>query len=249
MPGIAGATDRGAKLPGHPSALRAPGPLLRPLCGLALDQSLDWQALTETGEYTVNGITITCGEIDETEDFNARFKTSADAEILGENHIGYDWAEIDWAHANEGYVRVKLNEEFTKYTECHVRWLENKHITSSKGYYISTVYKLETGTWLNIPLPAGSNDYAVDIHPIPGTVDGDLTDEELDVITSKNLVARFTAEIENPNAAWLVSTIDIDYENAPLTCPKPWKSRRTAKRTLKKSQLCLTGLPRTSSTI
>lgn len=207
---------------------------------LDVDVSKAVDALTTTGVYITNdGIKLTYSRpVTETKPkdnealrkFNAQYKTSADAEVLGENHIGYDWAEIDWSHANDGYVQVKLNEEFSRYTDCYVWWVEGETIKSNL-YMISTRYKLELGKWISIPLPAGSNDYAVTIYPIVMDidVDGDLTDDELDFIYSHDLRARFKAEIENPNSMWLVSSINIDYENAPLTRAKALEITRNCK--------------------
>lgn len=173
-----------------------------------------FNALMEFGVYTTaNGVTIKYGEIDETADFNKR-QTSANAKVLGEKHIGHDFAEIDWSHADDGYVSVKLNENLTKVTRCSVSWLGDNKMVQFLEYIIPH------GNWVNIPLLAGSQEYVVDIAPTVTDADPDLTDEEWDIIESACLTARFKAEIADPEALWLLSHVKCDYENAPNACAK-----------------------------
>ncbi len=173
------------------------------------------KALKENGVYTMaSGVTIKYGE---TDDFNKR-QTSADAKVLGEKHIGYDFAEIDWSHADDGYVSVKLNEKLTKVTLCSVSWLGDNKMAQFLEYFIPH------GKWVNIPLLAGSQEYVVDIAPIVTDAEtdlvNDLTNERWDIIESTRLTARFNAEIADLESLWLLSHVKCDYKNSPNACAK-----------------------------
>ncbi len=173
------------------------------------------KALMENGVYTMpNGVTIRYGETDK---FN-KLQTSADAKVLGEKHIGYDFAEIDWTHADDGYVSVKLNEKLTNVTMCSVSWLGDNKMVQFLEYFIPH------GKWVNIPLLAGSQEYVVDIAPIVTDAEtdlvNDLTNEKWDIIENARLTARFNAEIADLESLWLLSHVKCDYENSPNACAK-----------------------------
>ena len=144
-----------------------------------------------------------------------KFKTSEDAENLGENHIGYDHVEIDWSTANDGYARVRLNKQFGKFTRCTV--------VSYDSNYNQTTHKyiLPVGKWSNIPLLEGSTEYFVTIQVTYRNEDiKGLSNEEWEKIVRPDLRVRFKAQIKDENAWLTMSTIKADYENAPNTCAK-----------------------------
>lgn len=153
-------------------------------------------------------------------------RTSADAKTLGENHIGYDWAEIDWSMADKGYVRVKANEQLTTYTRCTVHWYEEK-VEDWDTHNKSKSYAIPEGKWTNIPLTGSGKEYAVSIeqgmsedeNPFTGAT----TNEEFEKLSANlrpTLQARFTGETIDENALWLLSYGWVDYENAPEVCAK-----------------------------
>ncbi len=79
-------------------------------------------------------------------------ETSKNAKTLGKDHIGYDYAEIDWSTASNGYVRVKVDaDENMPHTIglCYVRYDDN----GSAGNYS---YQVLPNQWTTIPLYAGS---------------------------------------------------------------------------------------------
>jgi len=141
-------------------------------------------------------------------------QTSADAKVLGENHIGYDWTEIDWSTANKGYIRVKVNEQLTKYTDCTVRREDDSGDGQVSHWYPSV------GSWSKIPLSPGKNQYIVTIDQGFGDELHDIPPEEMDTIYRDSLQVVFAAEVENPDTLWLQSYVKCDYENAPNTCAK-----------------------------
>ncbi len=177
---------------------------------------LDPGTLDGTGSITLQTGSSSAINKKTAEEFIASFKTSQDAAILGENHLAYDYAEIDWSTADEGFIRVKLNKQMTKVSRCEVRWYGENY------NYQSNSFVLPLDKWVNIPLFGGSNEYFVSVAPICSEDDlnENKSDEELDAIWRDQLQVRFTAKIPNPDVVWLLSTIDIDFENAPLTCAK-----------------------------
>ena len=148
-------------------------------------------------------------------------QTSADAKVLGENHIGYDWAEIDWSTANDSYVRVKLNKMPGSSTivRAYARWNDNGE---AKGGGANDTAILSEGEWVNIPLTGGNTEYLVKIELSFQACEHYMTDEEKILYNDgpSELTARFNAEITNPDNRWLLSTYKIDWEHAPLTCEK-----------------------------
>lgn len=140
------------------------------------------------------------------------YKTSEDAEALGENHIGYDWCEIDWSTASDGYIRAKLNKQVSEHVICDISYVGDEGLS---GYD----YKLTLGQWTNITLNRGDRDYAVTIQPVYEDFE---SIEEFQKLTSEYpiLQARFTAKITNPDAVALLSDYMVDFEHAPNTCAK-----------------------------
>lgn len=150
------------------------------------------------------------------------FQTSSDAKILGERHIGYDYAEIDWSMASEGYVKVRLNDQLTKLIRCCVRWNDGE--TSGSMDWV-----LSAGRWFHIPLFGGSAEYAISIDLYYSEDEFEQIKNGADDLYRDSLQARFMAEINNPDIVWTLSTIDIDYENAPLTCAKALEITKNCK--------------------
>ena len=151
-------------------------------------------------------------------------QTSADAKVLGEKHIGYDYAEIDWSTADDGYVRIKIPEHITKQMTIGIQWNENGHLNGSDTRWILTEDKYEADNgWVNIPLAGGSTEYAISVYPL-------YTDEESadEGKIRKPLYARFTAEIDE-SVLLLMSHVKVDYENAPLTTAKALELTKNCK--------------------
>lgn len=154
-----------------------------------------------------------------------KLQTSADAEKLGEDHVGYDWAEIDWSHAADGYVRVKINEQTTEYTACEVkRWSD--HWGRAETYTVRS-YDMPIGKWVNIPLtdpdaaydeePASELDFVVSLVRKGFT---GMTAEEAAAAKNETLAARFVGAPISEEIRWKISNAYADYENAPKTCAK-----------------------------
>lgn len=144
------------------------------------------------------------------------FMTSADAMVLGTNHIAYDYVEIDWSTANDGYVKVNLHKSPTEQTMCSVQWNDGTTIKVRNWY-------LPSGRWVNIPLIDGNQEYGISVYPL-------YTENDNDKSTYRNpLQARFTAEIKDTDALWLLSHIKVDYENAPNACAKALELTKNCK--------------------
>lgn len=144
--------------------------------------------------------------------------TSGDAQVLGRDHIGYDWAEIDWSSAGGGYVTVRVNElpeGPSVRVSCRVRWDED-----GKCRY-GTTYTLTEGEW-TIPLFGGSTEYLVYVQMSFLACEHYLTEAERAVwdAPSVPLAARFHAVIDDPDRVWVLSAPDVDFAHAPLTRAK-----------------------------
>ncbi|MBD5153929.1 MAG: hypothetical protein HDT15_02340 [Oscillibacter sp.] len=148
-----------------------------------------------------------------------RFETSADANVLGDSYIGYDWAEIDWSTANDGYVRVKWTENVVDHAVCTVYWVEDGKL-QQRNWYLNIDQCL--GKWMKVPLTAGSRDYAVIVEMLyfDDDINENMTDEEADAIWREHLCTKFSANITDPDAWMLLSSVKADYENAPIACAK-----------------------------
>lgn len=147
------------------------------------------------------------------------FQTSSDAEFLGEKHIGYDYAEIDWSTSDDGYIKIKINEYVTKRMFISV----DSDSDSSGGRWVLTegMY-VNTDGWVNIPLYGGTAEYAVSVDPLWTEDDDNRTYYE------QPLQVRFEAEFDE-SKLWLLSTVNIDYENAPLTTAKALELTKNCK--------------------
>lgn len=148
------------------------------------------------------------------------FLTSSDAKVLGTNHIGYDYAEIDWSTANDGYVRIKINEYVTEQMLITVE--DNSDNFSGGPWYLFEDKPLTNDGWVNIPLTAGGTEFGVSIYPNWAEDDNDRTYYE------QPLKARFTAEFDE-SVLLLMSHIKVDYENAPLTTAKALELTKNCK--------------------
>jgi len=153
-------------------------------------------------------------------------KTSEEAKVLGKDHIGYDYSEIDWSTASDGYVRVKVDaDKNMPHTIglCYVRYDNN----GSVGNYS---YRVLPNQWTTIPLYAGSTEYVVTINRAYVACEHNLTEAELEAqATAWQLTARFDAEINDPDAMWLLSSPLFDFENAPETRAKALELTRNCK--------------------
>lgn len=145
------------------------------------------------------------------------FISSSDADILGTDRIGCGWAEIDWTTAADGYVRVKVGEMPGPSIEvfCQTSWVRGGDDNGWKNY------TLEEGEW-DIPLYGESTEYSVSLFLNYLACDHYLTEAEMTAAEEwrQQLGTRFDAEVTNPDGVWTRSTVDIDYENAPLTRAK-----------------------------
>ncbi|MBD5097993.1 MAG: hypothetical protein HDT35_00245 [Clostridiales bacterium] len=143
-------------------------------------------------------------------------QTSEDATVLGDKHIGYDWGEIDWSTASKGYIRVKADSKLASKVICEVTWYNE---TSGGGNrFLNTKNIAETGDWVNIPLwhSTGEHECLARIYYGFGSY-------------TTNLQARFTAEIDDPDNMWLMSNIQVDYENASQTRTKALEITKNCK--------------------
>ena len=151
-------------------------------------------------------------------------QTSDDAKVLGTNHIGYDYAEIDWSTANDGYVRIKIPEHITEQMKIGVQWNENGRIAGTGKHWILTEDKYEADDgWVNIPLLGGSVEYVISVYPL-------YNDEEFEDESKirEPLYARFTAKFDE-SVLLLMSHVRVDYENAPLTTAKALELTKNCK--------------------
>ena len=161
-----------------------------------------------------NGYTIEKPRIDPL----ARYKTSEDATVIKENHIGREWAEIDWSMASDGYITVIVNKLAGPNTtvDCSIWWYKDK-ASHSDGY------TLKEGIW-TIPLPGGSTEYAIQLGEVYSCCKHNMTEAEKANYESDErrtlLDVKFKAEVKNTEAKWLLSTPSVNYKNAPLACEK-----------------------------
>ena len=148
-------------------------------------------------------------QVDITQDTLRGLKTSDDAEIFDENHIGYKWAEIDWPHADEGYIRVKINEQTTSFTECDVRWYEDEVTDLSPSHNKIAQYVILLGKWVNIPLTGNATEHAVSISQ--GWHDDEL--EALQEVQQDK--AKTEAELEKVNSVFR-DTLTARFDGSPI---------------------------------
>ena len=145
---------------------------------------------------------------------------SADAEILGEDHVGCDWVEIDWSTASSGYFRVKLTKQLADHVLCTARWRKKASNSLSRPY--ADDYPLAFDQWTTIPLLAGSTEYRVAVTPVCSEAASAPPGEEAAPLVRDSFRVSFTANVDDfdLNDVFLMSTGYIDYENAPETRAK-----------------------------
>ena len=136
--------------------------------------------------------------------------TSPDAEVLGRDHIAYDYAELDWSMADDGYIRARWTRRLTETVICYV--------TCDEGF---NRWYLPFNEWATIPLTYGSTTYRVSVTPIfDKTQAGSLTEEEWEALDRDPLQALVTAHMTGTDAWHLLSSAFVDYEHAPETRAK-----------------------------
>lgn len=181
----------------------------RAVCGLA-DVQVDWEEDTRT-------VLLRAPQSGGRGDVFKDFTTSTDAGILGEDHIGCGWGEIDWSDAEDSYARVTVRRlpGPSAQVVCRAYWSEDGRRRSGLAY------ALTEGEWI-IPLPGGSTEYAVDAALEFTACEHYRTDEENAAAEEwpQRLRARFDAEVTDPDHRWLLSTPTVDFAHAPLTCEK-----------------------------
>lgn len=145
------------------------------------------------------------------------FTSSSDADILGADHIGCEWAEIDWSTSADGYVRVKVDDlpGPSALASCRVDWVKGSNDTGWKSYTLSD------GEW-DIPLYGESTEYSIRLSLGFRACEHYQTEAERTASAEwrTQLNTRFDAEITDPANVWMLSTPEIDFENAPLTRAK-----------------------------
>lgn len=156
-----------------------------------------------------------------------KFETSEDATVIKENHIGREWAEIDWSMASDGYITVIVNKLAGPNTtvDCSIWWYKDK-ASHSNGY------TLKEGIW-TIPLQGGSTEYAIQLGEVYSCCKHYMTDAEKANYENDDrptlLNAKFNAEIKNQDNKWSLSTPSVNYANAPLAREKALELTKNCK--------------------
>ena len=183
-----------------------------------LGVAVDWDGETQTvllGEKTGNGSPA----IDPATDVFSGAKTSEHAKVLGKDHIGSDYAEIDWSTVKDGYIKVTVYElpGPSARIGCDVRGDDNGQNQRGEEYLLTE------GEW-NIPLYHGDVEYVANTSLTFLACEHYMTEGEKQVNDAYSemytLQARFNAKIENPDNIWLLSTPLVNFNNAPETCKK-----------------------------
>ena len=125
-----------------------------------------------------------------------------------------EYLDLDWSTANDGYIRVKVADDVSEYLmgKCKITYVINEY-----GHTSTDSYELKDGRWYNIPLKGGDTEYAV-LLSTEWKRDAPITNdvwERMQDIGNPMLTTRFTPQIKNPDAVYLLSTPEIDFENAP----------------------------------
>ena len=141
-------------------------------------------------------------------------------ETVSDTCIACTWGKLDWSTANDGYVIVTVNELAGSNTriQVHVSWANDYNFsTSDRSEYLTQ------GEWL-IPLRNGSAEYVVRLNYDSLACEHMRTEAEQaemnDYHRASSLIAKFNAEINNPEAVWTMSTPRTDFEKAPKTQAK-----------------------------
>lgn len=156
-----------------------------------------------------------------------KFETSEDATVIKENHIGREWAEIDWSMAPDGYITVIVNKLAGPNTtvDCSIWWYKDK-TSHSDGY------TLKEGIW-TIPLRGGSTEYVIQLGEVYSCCKHNMTEAEKANYENDDrptlLDVKFKAEVKNTEAKWLLSTPSVNYKNAPLACEKALELTKNCK--------------------
>lgn len=141
------------------------------------------------------------------------FKTSKNAEPLGDKHAGCDYVEVNWSAAADGYVKVKLTKQVAPVVACKANSKESFVSGRNEAYL-----PLELDQWVNIPLFGESGDFQLTI--IPTYSNAEQNSSKFDEIRHENFLVTFKANIKDPNASMLLSHVKMDFENAPKTVAK-----------------------------
>lgn len=141
-------------------------------------------------------------------------------ETINDTCIACTWGKLDWSTADDGYVTVTVNELAGSNTriQVHVSWANDYNFSvSDRSEYLAQ------GEWL-IPLRNGSAEYVVRLSYASLACEHMRTEAEQaemnDYHRASSLVAKFNAEINNPEAVWTMSTPRADFEKAPKTQAK-----------------------------
>ncbi len=184
--------------------------------------------------------TIGDSELFDGENQVAKMETTPNGKVLGENHISYDWAEIDWSNADQGYIRVKANEQLTAITWCNLRWYEEEP-EEAKLHNQNKYYAIPEGKWANIPLTGNSTDFAViieqgmraaELEALREARENAKTEEEFNKVNADYrdpVQVCFTGKQFDEDALWLFSYGWVDYENAPEVCAKAQELTKNCK--------------------
>lgn len=154
------------------------------------------------------------GGVSTTSDVNSKF--------ISGTCVARDWAELDWTHADDGYVTVRVNELAGPNTRVSV---SVRYSNGTRYAQSDTNCDLTQGEW-RIPLRGGSTEYVIELSYKTLTCKHMLTETEYkytvvaDTRLPSKLVAKFNAEISNPEAVWTMSTPYADFEKAPKTQAK-----------------------------
>lgn len=139
-----------------------------------------------------------------------------------------EYLELDWSTANDGYIRVKVADNASKYLMgvCKITYVINEY-----GQTSTDSYELKDSRWYNVPLKGGDTEYAVILSTKwkrDVTMPNDVW-ERMQNMGNPMLTARFTPQIKDPDAVYLLSTPEIDFENAPNTRAKALEITKNCK--------------------
>lgn len=125
---------------------------------------------------------------------------------LGEDHVGYDWVELDYSTASKGYIRVKVNERAA-----------NGVNIMGPGLWIRYT---PSGEWENIPLVYSGDNCIITISQAFSSKEYKLSENERHKLLRPQLKVTFPVKISDPDAVWLLSHVCADYENSPNAVAK-----------------------------
>ena len=155
---------------------------------------------------------------------------------LASTKASNEYLELDWSTANDGYIRVKVADDVSEHLmgKCKIT-----HVINEYGHTSTDSYELKDGRWYNIPLKGGDTEYAVllsakwDWDSFPEINGHQTAPDDVSAIMQEMgnpmLTARFTPQIKDPDAVYLLSTPVIDFENAPNTRAKALELTKNCK--------------------